>query len=478
MRWRGDIKRWRLEYILTCCDSIKAECMKGSARAARSIQMIKLLSLALMFSATVGTLLSPNMSNLASVAISESSSAIEAADPLSPGLYVIAESERMVMSAGRGREVVFETSDLEAAAGISAIEYITVTAIPPLSEGRLQIGSLAVAVGQSVSRINLSRLSFVPADADVNSSGFSFSVNGAAHSYTCTVNFSDKENTAPTLGEVSAAALTNATYSGMPVIGRMAAYDADGDELFFSISSFPTHGSVLITDRSAGKYVYIPRSGFSGRDSFSYIVRDDRGERAEGEATVNIKVERRAGRAGFADISGSVYESSAMRICESGVMGAKEIGGSLQFEPHTEVSRSDFIVMAMTAAGIDNLPECSATVFADDGDISAAARPYIDAAYKLGICDGWISDGKQCFLPNESIGVAEASVIVARILGAELDASASVWCAAVDDAPSWAAECFGKMRAVGIIGAGLADSARAKLDRLGCAELLLAITRV
>ncbi len=440
--------------------------------------MIKFLSLSVMFFATAGTLLSPTMSSLAASGVTaESPAPADVAEPLSPGLYVIAESERMVMSAGQGQDVVFEVSDLEATVGTSAIEYITVTKLPSLSEGRLQIGSLAVAVGQSISRINISRMSFVPASAEVEECGFSFSVNGSAHSYTCTVNFSDKENTAPTLGEVGAAALTNATYSGMPVIGRMAAYDADGDELFYSVSEFPSHGSVVITDRSAGKYVYIPSSGFSGRDSFSYIVRDSRGERAEGEATVNIKVERRLGRVGFADMSGSVYESTAMRVCASGVMDAKEIGESLQFEPYAEVSRSDFIVMAMIAAGIEDLPECAGTVFADDGDISAAARPYIDAAYKLGICNGWISDGKQCFLPDESIGVAEAAVITARILGIEPDAAASVWCADNDDVPSWAAECFGKMKAVGIVGAGLADSARSKLDRIGCAELLAALMR-
>lgn len=404
--------------------------------------------------------------------------ATEVCEPLSPGLYVIAESERMVMSAGRGRDVVFEVEDLEAAAGTSAIEYITLTKLPSLSEGRLQIGSLAVAVGQSISRINLSRMSFVPTSAEVEQCELSFSVNGAAHSYTCTMNFSDKENTAPTLGEVGAAALTNATYSGMPVIGRLAAYDSDGDELFYSISATPAHGSVLLTDRTAGRYIYIPSSGFSGRDSFSYIVRDSRGERAEGEATVSIKIDRRAGRGGFADMSGSVYESTAMRICEGGIMDAKEIGGSLQFEPQAAVSRADFIVMAMTAAGIGDLPQCAATAFADDDDISAAARPYVDAAYKLGICQGWIRDGRQCFLPNEQISVAEAAVISARILGIEPDAAASVWCAAGAGAPSWAAECFGKMRAVGLMGAGLADSARAKLDRLGCAELLAALMRM
>ena len=141
---------------------------------------------------------------------------------LSPGIEVIADDDRMAVTAKKGCEAIFEAADFEAAAGVSSIDYITLTSLPDSSAGRLQIGSMALAEGQSVTRLNLSRMAFVPADAEVKNAEFSFSVNGSGYEYTCTVNFLDGDNAAPTL-EKTTAALGAATYSGMPTAGRLAA---------------------------------------------------------------------------------------------------------------------------------------------------------------------------------------------------------------------------------------------------------------
>ena len=55
-------------------------------------------------------------------------------------------------------------------------------------------------------------------------------------------------------------------------------------------------------------------------------------------------------------------------------MGGTEVGGKNYFYPSQTVSRSEFLVMAMTAAGIKDLPACDVTVFADDGDIPQPSR--------------------------------------------------------------------------------------------------------
>ena len=394
---------------------------------------------------------------------------------LSPGIEVIADDERMAVTAKKGCEAIFEAADFEAAAGVSSIDYITLTSLPDSAAGRLQIGSMALAEGQSVTRLNLSRMAFVPADAEVKNAEFSFSVNGSGYEYTCTVNFLDGDNAAPTL-EKTTAALGAATYSGMPTAGRLAAYDADGDELFFSLTSYPRHGSILLTDRAAGSYIYMPEDGFSGRDSFSYTVRDKWGNRADGETAVSVRVTLRGGRDGFDDLSGSVFESMALRVAEAGIMGGTEVGGKSCFYPEQTVSRSEFLVMAMTAAGIADLPTRDTTVFADDEEIPASAKPYIGAAYELGVCDGWIKDGEQCFLPDETITVAEAAVITAGLLGIKADGDSEAGLT-VDSVPAWASAEFGAMKAAGFVGAGLDGTARSKLDRIGCAELLCAIMR-
>ena len=432
-----------------------------------------IISFIAVFAAAPATALMPTAASArgAEVAATEG-----AAKMLSPGIAVVASAERMAVAARSGAEAVFQAADFEAAAGVSAVDYITLTKLPDSEDGRLMIGSLALAEGQSVTRLNLSRMSLVPAGADVREAGFSFNVNGAAHEYSCTVNFIDGKNSAPTLDTATAASLGASTYSGMPCAGRLAAYDPDGDEMFFSLVSYPRHGSVIMTDRAGGCYVYIPDSGFSGRDSFSYTVRDKWGERADDAATVSVTVSRRASGEGFADMEGSVFESTALRVSAAGIMGGTEVGGKNYFYPSQTVSRSEFLVMAMTAAGIKDLPACDVTVFADDGDIPASAKPYIGAAYTLGVCDGWIKDGKQCFLPDEPITVAEAAMLSAGLLEIRTDGAAEAW-ADSDGVPAWAASGFGTMRAAGFVGAGFGGSARSKLDRERCAELLAAIMR-
>lgn len=396
-------------------------------------------------------------------------------DVISPGIKVIADGERMALSAKRGGEAVFEAADFESAAGVSVIDYITITSLPDTNDGRLQIGSLALSCGQSITRLNLSRMAFVPTGEEVENAEFSFSVNGSGYDYTCTVNFVDETNTAPTLATVTVAQNAE-TYSGMPTVGRLAAFDADGDRLWYTITEFPKHGSVILIDRETGSYIYTPKEGFSGKDSFSYTARDSHGDMADSDARVSVTVTRRNGREGFADLEGSVFESIAMRASASGIMGGTDVGGHRCFYPSEKVSRAEFLVCAMSAAGITELPKCERTVFADDDDISTAAKPYVAAAYALGICDGWIKENEQCFLPNEDISVAEAELIVSELLEISTT-SASPVSTGSDSVPAWAEVAYCSMRAAGFVGIGVSGSARAGLDRLGCAELICAIVR-
>ena len=137
-----------------------------------------IISFIAVFAAAPATVLMPTAASArgAEVAATEG-----AAKMLSPGIAVVASAERMAVAARSGAEAVFQAADFEAAAGVSAVDYITLTKLPDSEDGRLMIGSLALAEGQSVTRLNLSRMSLVPAGADVREAGFSFNVTGAAH---------------------------------------------------------------------------------------------------------------------------------------------------------------------------------------------------------------------------------------------------------------------------------------------------------
>ncbi|MFD2250844.1 VCBS repeat-containing protein [Pseudochelatococcus lubricantis] len=73
---------------------------------------------------------------------------------------------------------------------------------------------------------------------------------------------------------------------GIPFIGKVAATDANGDELTYSLSEAPAHGTLVFKEN--GAYRYTPAPGFSGADSFTFLVNDGRGGIVE--STVNLTV--------------------------------------------------------------------------------------------------------------------------------------------------------------------------------------------
>ncbi|RYX96003.1 MAG: tandem-95 repeat protein [Comamonadaceae bacterium] len=67
--------------------------------------------------------------------------------------------------------------------------------------------------------------------------------------------------------------------------GRVDARDPDGDALTYTVNKVPANGDVTIDPRT-GEFVYTPRPGYVGTDSFEVIVNDGKG----GTATVSVPV--------------------------------------------------------------------------------------------------------------------------------------------------------------------------------------------
>ncbi len=403
-------------------------------------------------------------------------SAKEADAPLlSPGLCVIAERCEMVVSAVPGGEAVFTEDDFERAVGLSPDE-ITLTSRPDSSVGQLTLGNIVIPEGQTLSASSLDRLSFMPSiNPSSESTSFRFRTDGSAYDYICVVRLMGvgEVNSAPSLDCATAASLCARVPEGGICGGTLAASDPDGDTLVFEISSYPKHGSVILADRARGRYVYRPTAGYTGKDSFSYTVRDEWGNYA-GEAEIEVRVSR-FGTPEFADMSGSA-ETFARIVSAEGLMSGSIVGGEGYFHPEREVSRSEFVVTLMMAAGYELDETDRATVFADDGAISASARPYIIKAYELGMTDGWIKDGERLFLPDEAISLAEAAMMTARLLGIEYDGALEV-------SASLGSARYAKYEIAALCSAGFSlgggeVSASATLDRAGAAELLCGVLNI
>ncbi len=343
---------------------------------------------------------------------------------LSPGLAVIAAKCEMVVSGVPGGEVIFTRDDFARVVG-HVPESITITSRPDSAVGQLTVGSVVVPEGQVLSRASLDKMAFMPSGLPAaEDSVWGFTADGSAYEYICVVRLirAGETNAAPTLECATAASLSARVPEGGICGGTLAASDPEGDDLVFEITEYPRHGSVILSDRASGRYLYRPSAGYTGRDSFSYTVRDEWGNYA-GEAEVRVMVSRFSAP-DYADMAGSA--ETFARLCESeGLMSGTAYGNADYFYPEKGMSRAEFTVTLLTAAGIapDADIECN---FADKDEIPASARGFVAKASELGLSNGWIKGDKQVFEPNREITLGEAAKMTARLLGLEYEGAVEV----------------------------------------------------
>lgn len=68
-------------------------------------------------------------------------------------------------------------------------------------------------------------------------------------------------------------AMSLSTYLGTPLSGVLAASDAAGNPLKFSVTQ-PSHGTLKLTDAATGAFTYTPKAGYTGQDGFTFSAQD------------------------------------------------------------------------------------------------------------------------------------------------------------------------------------------------------------
>ena len=393
---------------------------------------------------------------------------------VSYGLSVLAAETDMAVMAPVGNDLVFSAQLFAQALNLSKIKYVTICSVPATTDGELLLGSSRVAAGQTVTADNLAYMTFRAAKDDTPlHSSFTFTANGSATPLVCNLYLLNRGNYTPTVSVASSISLNVSTYKGMSAYGTLSAYDPDGDPLSFEIVSYPENGAVRLTDRGFGTYVYTPQSDYVGSDSFSYVARDKYGHYSA-MATVNLNVSLSGTSVVYTDMKGRAEHNAALTLTEVGIMSGKQVGGQYYFYPDESVSRVEFLVMAMNAVGISDVPDCDATVFADDAEIPSSMKGYVATAHQLGYINGTEKDGKLCFLPNEPLTRAQAAVILNRLIGLE-EAAVTPTFADTSEIPVWASEAIYSLNSVGILSAsdGYIE-AGARMTRAQTAHILAA----
>ncbi|MBQ9805231.1 MAG: S-layer homology domain-containing protein [Clostridia bacterium] len=393
---------------------------------------------------------------------------------LSYGLCVLAAGTDVAVSAPIGNDVLFSADCFARGLNLPRVEYITVKSLPDPLKGELLLGSTRVAAGQTVSGGNLALMNFSPATEDYTQASFTFTANGGSVPMICNVYLTGEINYTPTVSMASGLSLNQSTYENLELYGTLSGYDPDGDTLIFEVVSYPRNGSVLLLDRNAGKYVYRPSEGYVGTDSFSYIVRDRYGNYSA-SATVDLKITKSGSTVTYADMQGTPSYRAALAMTDAGIMSGTQIGDKCYFYPDRAVSRIEFLVMAMNAIGIYEVPACEQTVFADDGEIADSMKGYVAAAYDLGYVSGTLENGTLCFLPNNEITRAEAAVMLSNLVGlCEIPVIPTF--SDGSDIPVWARESIYSLNAAGImVESEGCISPTATLTRADTAEMLFAV---
>ena len=261
------------------------------------------------------------------------------------------------------------------------------------------------------------------------------------------------------------------TYRNVPCQGRFLASDSEGEDLTYTVADQPRKGCVTI---DGADFVYTPKENAAGADRFTYTATDSAGN-VSLPATVTVTIEKTKSGVTYADTGDSAAAVAAQYLAESGIFTGAQIGGKYYFEPDAEVTRSEFLAMALETVGRE-VTAVTMTGFCDDESIPTWAKAYAAAGVADGIVRGKTTEQGAAFRGGESITFNEAATVLDRVLDLE-DVDLDEWYADRDAAPSWAAQAVGNMEAVSVLSVGSFGSAAMAeaVTRADAAQMLAAM---
>ena len=393
------------------------------------------------------------------------------------GAQVVAADVTMIKTGLIGQKICFTDGDFKSALALSDFKSITITEIPSSTEGTLLLSGRRVGKGRVIKRKNLGALVFIPASDSVSECSFKFTVDGYAGGaeIECILKFTDKVNYAPEAIGDSVSAASIQTQESISFYGKLNATDPEGDAIEYIIVAYPKKGSITITESESGNYCYTPNDGYTGRDKFTFVARDEYGNYSK-PVTVSIKVESRMCDTVYRDMEERAEYNAAVAMTAMGIMSGTQVGDDLYFRPDERVTRAEFVAMAMKCAGIQVDSGLSSTYFDDDADISVSLKGYIATAQRAGLVVGDFKDGRLLFSPDEEITRYEAAKILSDIIGANAVGEESVF-AGEEDIPSWARSGVYAMSSLGIFDDTDCASLSDMITRADVAEYLYRITK-
>jgi hypothetical protein len=181
----------------------------------------------------------------------------------------------------------------------------------------MQFKTNGVAFGGAVTLSNATASSDPVSTLPHGSNSITAEYSGDMNFLTSTGSVSQVINTPPVGGSIVLATTENTavTVSSNKLVN--VATDADGDALAITALNSPTNAGATTAFDGNANVVYTPASGFTGADSFTYVVSDPFG--AEATNTVNVTVNALNVSASLTNIT--PLSDGTMQIIASGYPG-------------------------------------------------------------------------------------------------------------------------------------------------------------
>ncbi len=403
----------------------------------------------------------------------EAAAAAESRDCISPAIRVLSARAAMKKNGPADQTISFSQEDFAAVLGYAPTE-IVLTTLPDPTAGVLKLGGMTLAAGSRLSASVLQALCFVPTQSSDHtlpvSASFTFTASGSAIETTvprsCMLYLLSSPNDAPTAAERRVT-----TYENIPVSASLSAADPEFDDLTYEIVRQPKKGTVSLNAED-GTFVYTPSSGMRGQDVFSWRVTDPWGNQSKTVRTT-LSVRRADDDLYYADLDGHPCAAAAMRLTEDGIFSGASVGDVSFFSPDQNMTRGEFLVCAMRAAGYGEPSPTALPMFDNAEEIPDYLSGYLDAAYRDGIVRGGIdAAGNSVFMYDDTLTRAEAAVILYRLFDIDTPSAVPVFSEEAEAVlPAWSIGAFSSVCAAGIMTPENPDST---VSRALCAEVLSA----
>lgn len=325
---------------------------------------------------------------------------------------------------------------------------ITLDVLPDAGAGVLCMGNEPLEAGCAVDVSALSGLRFQSAQAPtLTTTSFAFTPTFASGQQggqvTVTLYLLEQENQPPVARNMELS-----TYKNVAITGYFDAVDGEGDTLTFQLTSTPARGAVALAEDGSSQFVYTPYENKTGSDHFTYVAIDSAGNTSP-EATVKLHIDKPDTKVSYADMDGNSAHKAAIRLAEEGIYVGRYVDGNYFFDPDRPVTRAQFLSMAMSVTGLEELDGVTLTGFSDDAAIPTWAKGSVSAALKAGAIQGTRDEsGAPIFGADQNITRGEASVMLNNLLDIT-DVPLEVFSSAGAEG-HWAAQAAANLSASGV----------------------------